>query len=45
MDNILTSKWFKSITEGLTVHISLFDDTHLVAKDPLKLNNIIWHII
>ena len=24
---------------GLVLHCSLFDDIHLVPKDPLKLNN------
>ena len=32
---------FKSIGLYLIIHDSLFNYTHLVAKDPLKLNNAI----
>ena len=32
---------FKPITVGLSIDDSLFKDMHLVAKDPLKLNNAI----
>ena len=36
----LSSTGFKSIRAGLTMHGSSFNDTHLVAKDSLKLNNM-----
>ena len=32
---------FKSITAGLSLHGSSFNDTQLVTKDSLKLNNSI----
>ena len=37
----LSSTGFKSKTVGLVIHGSLFNDPHLVAKHPLKLNNTI----
>ena len=35
----LSSAGFKSIREGLTMHVSSFNNTHLVATELLKLNN------
>ena len=35
----LSSSGFKSIRKSLIIYGSLFNDTHLVAKDLLKLNN------
>ena len=36
---MLNSSGFKSIMVGLARHDSLYNDTHLVAKDLVKLNN------
>ena len=38
MDN-LSSTGFKSMRNGLIMHGSLFNDTHFVARNSLKLNN------
>ena len=40
----LSSTGFKSIRVGLIIHGLLFNDTHLVAKEPLKLNNALKHL-